>query len=66
MQIDVNDEIGIKVNEINGIAQEIASLNKQINTVEVNGNTMANELRDKRDLLVDQLSAVFDVKCRSF
>ena len=25
MQIDVNDEIGIKVNEINGIAQEIAS-----------------------------------------
>ena len=63
MQIDVNDEIGIKVNEINGIAQEIASLNKQINTVEVNGNTMANELRDKRDLLVDQLSAVIDVEC---
>ena len=44
MQIDVNDEIGIKVNEINGIAQEIASLNKQINTVEVNGNTMAMNL----------------------
>lgn len=31
--------------------------------VEANGNTVANDLRDKRDLLIDQLSAVVDVKC---
>lgn len=63
MQTDVNDEIGIKVDEINSIAQQVASLNKQINVIEVGGNTVANELRDKRDLLIDQLSAVIDVEC---
>ena len=35
MQTDVNDEIGIKVDEINSIAQQVASLNKQINVIEV-------------------------------
>jgi flagellar hook-associated protein 1 FlgK len=63
MQTDVNDEIAIDVDQINGIAQQIASLNKQINTIEVGGNAVANELRDKRDLLIDQLSAVIDVQC---
>ncbi len=61
MQNDVNDEIKIKVEEINSIATEIASLNKEINVIEIGGNSYANELRDKRDLLVDQLSAVVDV-----
>lgn len=63
MQSDVNDEINIKVNEVNSVAQQIALLNKQINMVEVNGNVVANDLRDKRDLLIDQLSAVVDVTC---
>ncbi|MDE6221462.1 MAG: flagellar hook-associated protein FlgK [Lachnospiraceae bacterium] len=63
MQTDVNDEIKIKVDEINSAAQQIALLNKQINMVEANGNTVANDLRDKRDLLIDQLSAVVDVQC---
>jgi len=63
MQTDINDEIKIKVDEINGVAQQIALLNKQINMVEANGNTVANDLRDKRDLLIDQLSAVVDVQC---
>jgi flagellar hook-associated protein 1 FlgK len=63
MQTDVNDEIKIEVDEINGIAQQIASLNKQINIIEVDGTTVANELRDKRDLLIDQLSAIVDVDC---
>ena len=47
--------------EINGIAQEIATLNKEINTIEMDGVSVANELRDKRDLLVDELSAIVDV-----
>lgn len=62
MQTDVNDEISLKVDEINNVAQQIALLNKQINMIEVNGTTIANELRDKRDLLMDQLSAVVDVQ----
>ncbi len=61
MQTDVNDEIKIKIDEINGIAQEITTLNKEINTIEMDGVSKANELRDKRDLLVDELSAIIDV-----
>lgn len=63
MQTDVNDEIKIKTDQINSLAQQIASLNKQINTIEVNGLALANDLRDKRDLLIDELSAVTDVQC---
>ncbi len=61
LQADVNDEIKIRVDHINSIAQDIATVNKQINTIEMTGST-ANELRDKRDALVDELSAIVDVK----
>ena len=60
LQKDANDEIQNKVSEINSLASEIATLNKQINTIEING-TKANELRDKRNLLIDQLSLIVDV-----
>lgn len=63
MQTDVNDEIRIVTDQINSLSQQIASLNKQINTVEVGGKCVANELRDKRDLLIDELSEVIDVEC---
>jgi len=61
LQKDINDEIRIQVEQINSIAQEIATVNKQINVIELTGAT-ANELRDKRDLLVDDLSKYVDVK----
>lgn len=61
LQKDVNDEIKVKVEEINSISREIQTLNKQINVIELSGSK-ANELRDKRDLLVDQLSKVVDVE----
>lgn len=60
MQSDVNDEIKIRVDHINSIAQDLATVNKQINTIEITG-TIANELRDKRDNLIDELSAIVDV-----
>ena len=61
VQADANSEIKVQVDAINSIAAEIATLNKQINTIELSGAT-ANELRDKRELLVDQLSKIVDVK----
>lgn len=61
VQKDINSEIKLKVDEINSIAGEIATLNKQINTIELTGVT-ANELRDRRELLIDQLSEIVDVK----
>lgn len=60
LQKDVNLEIKVKVDEINSLAGEIATLNKQINTIELTG-VKANELRDRRTLLMDQLSQIVDV-----
>ncbi len=61
LQSDVNDEIKIRTDQINSIAQDLATVNKQINTIELTGSR-ANELRDKRDLLIDELSAIVDVQ----
>ncbi len=62
IQKDVNQEIKIKVDEINSIAAEIATLNDQINVIEMDGRSNANELRDERAKLIDQLSAIVDVE----
>lgn len=63
LQKDVNQEIKLKIDEINSLAGEIATLNKQINTIEL-GGPKANELRDRRTLLLDQLSEIVDVDVR--
>ena len=63
VQKDINQEIKLKVDEINSIAGEIATLNKQINTIELTG-TKANELRDRRTLLIDELSKIVDVEVK--
>lgn len=60
LQKDINLEIKQNVDQINSIAEKIATLNKQINVIELSG-AKANELRDQRELLVDQLSSIVDV-----
>ena len=55
IQREANVDIKTTVDHINSIAAQIATLNKQINTLELRGS-IANDLRDKRDLLVDELS----------
>ncbi len=59
-QADINSEINSQVDYINSLAKEIATINKQINIIELQGAN-ANELRDKRSLLLDDLSEVVDV-----
>lgn len=61
LQKDVNQEIKVKVDQINSLASEIATLNKQINVIELSG-AKANELRDRRTLLLDQLSKIIDIE----
>ncbi len=63
LQKDVNLEIKLKVDEVNSLAGEIATLNKQINTIELSG-VNANELRDRRTLLIDKLSEIVDVEVK--
>lgn len=60
LQSTINDEIKTVVQQINSVAQKIALLNKQINTIEQQ-NGQANELRDQRALLVDELSKIATV-----
>ena len=60
LQKDINLEIKQNVDRINSIAQKIATLDKQINVIELSGTT-ANNLRDQRDLLIDELSEIVDV-----
>ncbi len=63
LQKDINQEIKLKVDEINSLAGELATLNKQINTIELTG-AKANELRDRRTLLLDQLSEIVDIETK--
>ena len=60
LQEDCNQEIATQVDCINGISQKIALLNKQINVIELQG-TNANELRDQRAVLIDELSTIVQV-----
>lgn len=62
LQDDINQEIKVNVDRINSLSQEIASLNKQINVIEMNSGIVANELRDQRDLLIDEFSEIASVK----
>lgn len=57
IQDSVNEEIKSTVEQINAIGKKITLLNQQINVIEIQGG-YANELRDERALLIDELSAI--------
>lgn len=60
IQKDCNEEINSTIQNINSISEKISLLNKEINKLEVNGG-YANELRDERALLLDELSSIVEV-----
>jgi len=60
-QRDINNEVYSTVQTINSIGRQIAALDKQIKTSEMDGSS-ANDLRDARALLVDQLSQYVNVQ----
>ncbi len=64
-QIDLNDDAYALVERINSIGTQIASLNEQIYKYEIDGNT-ANELRDQRALLIDELSKYANVEVKEY
>ncbi len=63
IQTDINEEIKSQVNNINSIGEKVAMLNKEINTIEVRGGH-ANELRDERAKLFDELSKMVSLEVR--
>ncbi len=60
VQTECNYEVKNQVSRINSLATQVATLTKQINTVEIGGEN-ANDLRDQRANLVDQLSNIVNV-----
>ena len=61
LQADINQRVRIKVEEVNSLAMQIQQLNRQIYTAELNGS-IANDLRDRRTLLVDGLSKIVNIE----
>jgi flagellar hook-associated protein 1 FlgK len=61
LQRDIDISIRGAVGEINQLSAEIAALNEEIALAEVNGQN-ANDFRDKRDLLLKELSALIDIE----
>lgn len=60
LQKDCNNEIKSLVDSINSSSEKIAALTKQINSIELQGG-IANELRDQRALIIDELSEIVPV-----
>ena len=60
MQNTVNNDVALTVEEINRIAKDISVINGQIAASEASGDSMANDLRDKRDQLELTLSKLVD------
>ncbi|AET70316.1 flagellar hook-associated protein FlgK [Desulfosporosinus orientis DSM 765] len=58
---NVNFEVKAGVNTINQLTEGISKLNEQIYFAEFSGTNHANDLRDSRDLLVDQLSKMVNI-----
>ncbi len=59
LRFDADEAVKSYIQEINNLAQNIASLNDQIRFYEI-GDFVANDLRDQRDELLRQLSELID------
>lgn len=57
---NLTDNISVKVSEANNILKQVANLNNEIFKIEGLGNN-ANDLRDQRDVLVDNLSKIVNI-----
>jgi flagellar hook-associated protein 1 FlgK len=64
LRSNTNEEVAGLVPEINSLAERIAQLNSKIRVSEGSSGNPANDLRDDRDLLVDQLAGIANVFVR--
>jgi len=59
LRSNLDGNVKIKVEQTNTIARQIRDMNEQIIKIESGGDN-ANDLRDKRDLLLDELSKIIN------
>ena len=60
-QVNLNKQISDKVNKVNDIASKIYDLNQKISAYESNGLEHANDLRDTRNNLLDELGGILNI-----
>ena len=60
-QTTLNVQVSNMVEKINSIGNEIYALNKKISQIEAAGIENANDYRDQRDVLLDELSGYMDI-----
>jgi flagellar hook-associated protein 1 FlgK len=60
IRTDANNEIIMRVSEVNSLTEQIAELNRTIVRAEAGGDT-ANDLRDQRTVLLDELAELVDI-----
>jgi len=56
LQSNIDQQIKSEVEHLNSLTQQIGNLNREIEKVELGGREIANDLRDRRDYLIDELS----------
>ncbi|MED4454453.1 flagellar hook-associated protein FlgK [Metabacillus fastidiosus] len=61
IQNDLKTELNVSKDELNSIANQLNSINKQISEIEPHGY-LPNDLYDQRDLLLDKLSSLVNIK----
>jgi flagellar hook-associated protein 1 FlgK len=59
LRTDTNNEIIMRVSEVNSLTQQIAELNRNVVRTEA-GGAIANDFRDQRTVLLDQLAELVD------
>ena len=63
LRTNANEEVRNLVPEVNGLTERIADLNQNIRDAELNGSS-ANDLRDDRDVALDQLARLVNISTR--
>jgi flagellar hook-associated protein 1 FlgK len=60
LEANIESSIQLEIGNLNRLLKQIADMNRQIMTSETSGEP-ANDLRDQRDLLITQVSAIAEV-----
>ncbi|HHX60667.1 MAG TPA: flagellar hook-associated protein FlgK [Epulopiscium sp.] len=62
-QNNLNTQVKDTINNVNALTKGIQNLNEDIAFYEINGD-LANDIRDKRNILLDELSGIMDIQYR--
>ena len=60
LQMQADGDIELTVGRVNDLSRQIAALNQDIQRIRAQGDN-ANDLMDRRDLLVDRLASIIDI-----